>query len=314
MRRQTVDLRFTKATFSISENKLSELKINKENTTIGFYEVPQTSSEIESGQNPSMNLQITINNLSFDYALKYKVETEPDYFDDTGAGKLSVSNMSLTMRFSVHNKNGRAQFVVNETIVDLQDYQAEMKGGHEFADGVTIVLDAFKPVFKKEILIMATRKISKLLQYEINNLIFNQPTVLPIPFSPLALNYTLIHSPYLLNHNHMAFPFDGHLIPTHLSTNEQLRRSLYQTQNLSYSCSNPNTLKIILTEDCLNSALATLHATRMLNIYDIPLIPQMIINPLVPTFKNAFGYNNQIRIVIDANDAIEAPKIEISPE
>ena len=225
MRRQTVDLRFTKATFSISENKLSELKINKENTTIGFYEVPQTSSEIESGQNPSMNLQITINNLSFDYALKYKVETEPDYFDDTGAGKLSVSNMSLTMRFSVHNKNGRAQFVVNETIVDLQDYQAEMKGGHEFADGVTIVLDAFKPVFKKEILIMATRKISKLLQYEINNLIFNQPTVLPIPFSPLALNYTLIHSPSLLNHNHMAFPFDGHLISTHLSTNEQLRRS-----------------------------------------------------------------------------------------
>jgi hypothetical protein len=70
----------------------------------------------------------------------------------------------------------------------------------------------------------------------------------------------------------------------------------------------------MLTEDCLNSALATLHATRMLNIYDIPLIPQMIINPLVPTFKNAFGYNNQIRIVIDANDAIEAPKIEISPE
>jgi len=28
--------------------------------------------------------------LSFDYALKYKVDTEPDYFDDSGAGKLSV--------------------------------------------------------------------------------------------------------------------------------------------------------------------------------------------------------------------------------
>jgi hypothetical protein len=70
----------------------------------------------------------------------------------------------------------------------------------------------------------------------------------------------------------------------------------------------------MLTEDCLNAALATLHATRMLRIYDIPLIPQMIINPLVPTFKNAFGYNNQVRIVIDANDAIEPPKIEISPE
>jgi len=52
---------------------------------------------------------------------------------------------------------------VNDTIVDLEDYQAEFKGSHEFADGVTIVLDAFKPVFKKEILSMATRKISKIL-------------------------------------------------------------------------------------------------------------------------------------------------------
>lgn len=88
------------------------------------------------------------------------------------------------MRFSVHIKDGRAQFEVNDTIVDLEDYQAEFKGSHEFADGITIVLDAFKPVFKKEILTMATRKISKLLQNEINNLIFNQPTVLPIMHSP----------------------------------------------------------------------------------------------------------------------------------
>ena len=56
MRRQTVDLRFTKATFAISENKLSDLKINKENTTIGFYEVPQSPEEIAQGVSPAMNL------------------------------------------------------------------------------------------------------------------------------------------------------------------------------------------------------------------------------------------------------------------
>jgi len=39
-----------------------------------------------------------------------------------------------------------------------------------------------------------------------------------------------------------------------------------------------------------------------------------MINPLVPTFKNAFGYNNQIRIVIDANDAVAPPTILISPD
>ncbi len=29
-----------------------------------------------------MNLQVVIKNVSFDYGLKYKIETEPDYFDD----------------------------------------------------------------------------------------------------------------------------------------------------------------------------------------------------------------------------------------
>ena len=158
-RKQTVDLRFTKATFLIAENKLSGLQISKNNTNVGFYE--ETSQAGDTS--PSMNLQVEIKNVSFDYGLKYKIETDPDYFDDQGTGKLSVQNMSLTMRFSVHTKDGRAQFEVNDTIVDLEDYQAEFKGSHEFADGVTIVLDAFKPVFKKEILIMATRKISKLL-------------------------------------------------------------------------------------------------------------------------------------------------------
>jgi hypothetical protein len=53
----------------------------------------------------------------------------------------------------------------------------------------------------------------------------------------------------------------------------------------------------------MNTAIRTLHAHRILQIYDIPLIPQIFINSLVPSFKNAFGTNNQIRIVIDANDA-----------
>jgi hypothetical protein len=126
----------------------------------------------------------------------------------------------------------------------------------------------------------------------------------------IAINYTLIQSPTLVNQNHMVFLFDGHLIPGHVSTTPF---KPFPLQTLSYTCINHNSLKVLLTEDFLNSALSTLHATRMLQIYDIPLIPQMIINPMVPTFKNAFGYNNQIRIVIDANDAIEAPKIDISP-
>lgn len=81
LRKQTVDLRFTKATFLIAENKLSGLQISKNNTSIGFYEEPAQEGE-EKGLNPTMNLQVVIKNVSFDYGLKYKIETEPDYFDD----------------------------------------------------------------------------------------------------------------------------------------------------------------------------------------------------------------------------------------
>ena len=45
LRKQTVDLRFTKATFLIAENKLSGLELSKNNTSISFYEAPVTENQ-----------------------------------------------------------------------------------------------------------------------------------------------------------------------------------------------------------------------------------------------------------------------------
>ena len=137
-------------------------------------------------------LQVSIKNMSFEYGLRYEVDTTPDLFDDRGTGRLAVENMTLVIRFGVVPRNGRAQFEVNQTSVEVENYHAEFKGTHELADGVTIVLDAFKPVFKKEILSMATRKISKMLQHQINTLLFNQPPLIPITNEPpISLNYTM---------------------------------------------------------------------------------------------------------------------------
>lgn len=99
----------------------------------------------------------------------------------------------------------------------------------------------------------------------------------------------------------MAFSFDGHLLDTRNLIRHEPQP--YPLKTLTYLCSNHNSLKILLTEHAMNTAIRTLHAHRILQIYDIPLIPQIFINSLVPSFKNAFGTNNQIRIVIDANDA-----------
>jgi len=35
---------------------------------------------------------------------------------------------------------------------------------------------------------------------------------------------------------------------------------------------------------------------------------------LIPSFKHAFGYHNQVRIVIDSKDSEEAPRVDISPD
>ena len=154
LRTQTYDLKFTKARFIIADNKLSAVFISRNNTQINFYQGEPSS--------PVM-LEVVIKNMSFEYGLRYEVDTSPDFFDDRGTGRLAVENMTLVIRFSVVPRDGRAQFEVNQTSVMVENYHAEFKGTHEFADGVTIVLDAFKPVFKKEILSMATRKISKML-------------------------------------------------------------------------------------------------------------------------------------------------------
>jgi hypothetical protein len=74
---------------------------------MSFYELPH-ESPTEVGEPTNMLLEMSIRNMSFNYGLRYKVETDPDFFNDEGFGHLSVKNMSLTIRFSVLTKNGRA--------------------------------------------------------------------------------------------------------------------------------------------------------------------------------------------------------------
>jgi len=46
--------------------------------------------------------------MSFEYGLKYELDTNPDFFDDRGTGHISVKNMTLLITFSVMPRNGRA--------------------------------------------------------------------------------------------------------------------------------------------------------------------------------------------------------------
>ena len=151
-----------------------------------------------------------------------------------------------------------------------------------------MVMDAFKPFFKREILSMATRKISKMLQHNINTIVFSQPTLIPVANNPpMSLNYTMISQPYLINHDHMAFSFDGHLLDT-----RNLNRHEPQTfpiKTLSYLCKNRNSLKILVTEQALNTAIRTLHAQRVIEFNEMPRVPSFLIHSLSPSFKMVFG-------------------------
>lgn len=99
LRTQTYDLKFTKARFIIADNKLSAVFISRNNTQINFYQGEPSS--------PVM-LEVVIKNMSFEYGLRYEVDTSPDYFDDRGTGRLAVENMTLVIRFSVVPRDGRA--------------------------------------------------------------------------------------------------------------------------------------------------------------------------------------------------------------
>ena len=58
--------------------------------------------------NAPVMLQVSIKNMSFEYGLRYEVDTTPDLFDDRGTGRLAVENMTLVIRFGVVPRNGRA--------------------------------------------------------------------------------------------------------------------------------------------------------------------------------------------------------------
>jgi hypothetical protein len=43
---------------------------------------------------------------------------------------------------------GRLELVMNDTYADLDNYTSQFNGTNEMAEGVTMVLDAYKPKFK----------------------------------------------------------------------------------------------------------------------------------------------------------------------
>jgi hypothetical protein len=98
----------------------------------------------------------------------------------------------------------------------------------------------------------------------------------------------------------MAFSFDGHLLDTKNLIRHEPQP--FPLKTLTYLCNNHNSMKIMITEHAMNTALKTFHQQKILSLTEIPRLPQMVINALVPSFKMAYGRDVKVKIVFDTND------------
>lgn len=168
IKRQSYDMKFTKALFTISDNRLQNITFNRNKTMFSY---------IDDG---SQMLNLSMKNISFEYRFRYKVTSDPNYFTDEGFGTFFFKNMTLNAKYKMVNKNGKLEFQLNHTANELDNYTTQFNGTNDMAEGVTMVMDAYKPNFKKELTSMCSRKLALVLQVLLNQLITNQQSYEPI--------------------------------------------------------------------------------------------------------------------------------------
>jgi hypothetical protein len=96
-------MKFTKALFTISDNRLETVSILRNKTVFSF----------DSSQHYPI-LTLMMKNITFAYGFRYKVESNPNYFSDHGRGTFFFKNLTVQARYSV-GKSGQLEVTVNDT-------------------------------------------------------------------------------------------------------------------------------------------------------------------------------------------------------
>jgi len=100
---------------------------------------------------------------------------------------------------------------LQDTLIDIKDYNADFKGSSDFSKVFNIILKNFKSFFKNEVANVIAMKVSTTFEDSLNSMLYTGPSIVSLSGDNIFINYTLSSDP-VFNKDYMSVPFDGTFI------------------------------------------------------------------------------------------------------
>ena len=121
---------------------------------------------------------------------------------------MNIKNLSLELHLIPYNQKGKIQVDFSDTLIKVEDYNADFSGSSDFSRVFNVILKNFKSFFKNEVANVLAMKISSTFEESFNSLLYQGPSILEVQDNGIFINYTLTSDP-VFNKDYMTVPFDG---------------------------------------------------------------------------------------------------------
>lgn len=180
---------------------------------------------------------------------------------DQGMGSVKFENMNISLKLTPFNQDGRLQFELWDSLIEVEDYKFKLQGSSNFSQAVELTLNKLKDMFKDELLNILARKASKSLEIALNRGMDSNLLMRPLGSgSNILLNCTLTQAP-VLTKQYLALPFDGNVVEKGVKQDKERHKP---NDMLPVFNQNGKQIQVFLSEQMINSALNTYHKRNML--------------------------------------------------
>lgn len=111
---------------------------------------------------------VSIQDMSMNFDLEFNIHSWPEWFSDQGTGHVGITDFDASLHLSPYSKDGRIQFDFEDAILDVLDFNVEFHGNSEISEGLEMIINQYKSVFKNELINILARKLTKSVEASIN--------------------------------------------------------------------------------------------------------------------------------------------------
>lgn len=87
--------------------------------------------------------------------------SRPAFIKDQGQGFITYNNMDVSIHLIPYNKDGRIQFMFRNPLIDLQDFQVDLRGTADFSRAFQMLNNNYKHFFKATLIDVFGKKITE---------------------------------------------------------------------------------------------------------------------------------------------------------